>query len=149
MEGIETQFWGKVSPSVDVFAMAKKLVSKKVKPPSDCVILDFWNIGPRDKDEKALYLTGSIARNTRTTFPTAGTIVFPILSIVGGEHPKDIYVMVDGFPEWYYCDANISAFSYAKRMDLFLHGCYSDVWPVSHDFVTDAIEGASKKKKGV
>ena len=141
MQDIVSQFWGEMKSKVDISRLVKNIFDTNIKPPSKFITIDFWVIGPSDKDEKNLYVTGFITENTISDWPKRGTIVYAIDKIIQGEFPNQIYVHTKklGAKDWIFCDVNKTASRYARTMDMLIRGCFSDVWPLNSNAISDSI----------
>lgn len=134
MESIATQFWGETKLDVDVIALIKKVYDPKASPnfsQNKPLPIDMWVIGPRDIAKNSLFLTGFSLEG--------GVLIIPVKNIAKGVRGKDIYVKSKLTGEWYYCDLNKAASSYAKTMDILLRNGYSDVWNVHAGMIADNI----------
>jgi hypothetical protein len=139
MEDISQQFQGELviadwiekaitEENLSIFTNAHKFEPEiLVKMGLEVKEVKFWTIGPKEHHGKSLFLYGHLVGG--------GSIEREITSI----NPEDgaNFVVRVKYGHWYRINLNESIFNYAKKMDMFLSGAYTDVPPLDIRFMLD------------
>lgn len=137
MNGISSQFWGEMKPANWIVKALETLPSlKNKKYPTEFMLKDIkeaslWVIGPKEGEGKKLFLYAHIVDQC--------SVCKEIFSIEVCKNKP--WLMVQCKPGYLYkLPYENSASTLAKKLDMLVHGAYTDVALIHLDEILDILE---------
>lgn len=156
MQDISKQFYGRLNIAKWITAeynedKIKNLINRVGMTPPFPPELSMWVLGPRP-DKKGLYLYAHIEASDRTAvFSEEVLSLNPSYNIKLLEnkiyHLLSHVLVYTSDKRWYTLKLHKSAIAVAKRLDMLLHGSYTDVVLLDAYELFDTIEDLHEKEK--